>query len=314
MSSDSTQNRIPLWRQILQSTVLIIRSHSLHFYALSILFLLPIFFTLVVYPSFHLALFHPHYNFNISTQPQFSHSSFEIIVFLMLTVLVVVFFLCAIATITYSSVQPFHDRSINLVSSIKSIRNSFIPLLSTFIILHSIFLSITIIFTLVFVFLLQNLGLTELKYNSNHFWFLLILVIVPILLWLELNWSLAYVIAAAEYKCGFETLRRSAYLMKGMRWLAFWTHLFYWLTLGGMVIGSNVVFVLLGAGKGDHWRSFSFIGQTVQCTVLGALGMNQVLVFNGVLYMYSKDLKGEKLPFDYISLPLGDEKKNHNIV
>ncbi|XP_060212311.1 uncharacterized protein LOC132639951 [Lycium barbarum] len=133
------------------------------------------------------------------------------------------------------------------------------------------------------------------------------------MLWLQVNWSLAYVIAVVESKCGHETLRRSANLVKGMRWIAFWTHLFYGLTMGGMVIGTNVVFVLLGTMKGGKWRSFSVISQTVQCSVLGSLAMNQFLVLNVVLYMYCKDLKGEKLPFEYVSLPLDDEK-NHAIV
>ncbi|KAM3304303.1 hypothetical protein P3S67_015335 [Capsicum chacoense] len=306
MSFDSAENRIPLWKEILKSTALVMRSHSLHFCALSTLFLLPIFFTLIVYPSFHLAFFHPEYNFNNSMQPQFHVSGLEIIVFLMLTVFVVLFFLCAVATITYSAVQAFHDRPINLVSSIKSIRNSFFPLLSTFIVSH---ISIIIIFALVLVFLLQIL-----QYNLNHFWFLLTLVIVLVLLWLQVNWSLACEIAAVEYKCGLETLRRSAYLVKGMRWVAFWTHLFYGLVMGAMVIGTNIVFVLLGAAKGDRWRSSYVISQTVQCTVLGTLAMNQFLVLNVVLYMYCKDLKGEKLSFEYLSLPLDDEKKKNNIV
>lgn len=80
------------------------------------------------------------------------------------------------------------------------------------------------------------------------------------------------------------------------------------------MIGSNVVFVLLGVGKDDHWRSFSITSQVMQCTVLGALGMNQFLVLNVVLYMYCKDLEDEKLSFEDVSVPLDKEEKNHNIV
>ncbi|WMV27924.1 hypothetical protein MTR67_021309 [Solanum verrucosum] len=274
------------------------------------MFLWPIIFSLIVYPSFYLAFFHPDYNFVTSTrQPQFSISSFEIIVTMVCTLFFALFFLCSIATITYSTVQAYNDRPMNLISSIKSIRNSFFPLLSTFIVSHTIFISVSIIFALALVVLLQiikKLGLIELQNDSNHFWFLFILVIIPVLLWLQVNWSLAYAIAAVESKWGFETLRRSAYLVKGMRWVAFWTHLFYGLALGAMVIGSNVVFVLLGVGKDDP--------QVMQCTVLGTLGMNQFLVLNVVLYMYCKDLEDEKLSFEDVSVPLDKEEKNHNIV
>ncbi|XP_055806155.1 uncharacterized protein LOC129874814 [Solanum dulcamara] len=312
MSFASPENHIPLWREIINSTLLVIRSHSLHLYTLSTIFLFPIFFILVVYPSFHLDFFHPDYNFTIFTQ--FSLSKFEIIALLVCILFLVLFFICAVATITYSTVQAYHDRPINIVSSIKSIRNSFFPLLFTFIVSHTIFISISIIFSLVLVVLFQILKNLGLIYDSNHFWISLILVIVPVLLWLQVNWSLAYAIAVVESKCGFETLRRSAYLVKGMRWVAFWTHLFYGLAMGAMVIGTNVLFVLLGAGKADHYRSFSGTSQIVQCTVLGSLGMNQLLVLNVVLYMYCNDLKGEKLPFEYLSLPLDGEKKNHNVV
>lgn len=59
-----------------------------------------------------------------------------------------------------------HDRSITFISSIKSIRNSFFPLLSTFIISQTIFISIIHVFALVVLLLsqiLQSLGLIEFK-------------------------------------------------------------------------------------------------------------------------------------------------------
>ncbi|KAG5603501.1 hypothetical protein H5410_024993 [Solanum commersonii] len=193
----------------------------------------------------------------------------------------------------------------NLISSIESIRNSFSPLLSTFIVSHTIFISVSIIFALALVVLLQiikKLGLIELQNDSNHFWFLFILVIVPVLLWLQVNWSLAYAIAAAESRWGFETLRRSAYLVKGMRW--------------GSFLDTFVLRASVGSNGDwdDHWQSFSVTSQVMQCTVLGTVAMNQFLVLNVVLYMYCKDLEGEKLSFEDVSVPLDEEEKNHNIV
>lgn len=300
----------------------IMKSHSPHFYALSILFLLPIFFTLIVYPSFHLALFHPHYNF---TQLQSQMISFsEIIVLLMLTLLLVLFYLCAVATITYSAVQVSYDRPIDLVSSIKSIRNSFFPLLSTFILSHTIFISVILVFTLVFVFVAQILQSLGLKYDLNHIWFLFILVIVPVVLWLQVNWSLAYVIAVVESRCGFETLRRSAYLVKGMRWVALLNMLSYKLLMGMLVISGSMVLVILDAAEGNQWRSWVVILHTALCSVLGFLMMNYYLLGNVATYVYCKDFNGENSPLEigdkfagaseYVSMPLDDDEKNQAIV
>ncbi|XP_009597433.1 uncharacterized protein LOC107774872 [Nicotiana tabacum] len=327
MSSASTENR-SLWKEILIATRIIFKANSGHFHALSILFLFPIFFSLVVYPSFHLSLFHPDYDF--ITQPQLSNfffSSFEIVVLVAYTLFLVLIFLCSVATITYSAVHASYDRPINFVSSIKSIRNSFFPLLFTFIVSHAVFISIALIFALSFVFIvqiLQTLGFTELKYDSNHFLFLLIpalIVLVPILIWLQVNWSLAYVITVVESKWGFETLRKSAYLVKGKRWIILSRVIFFGLVLFGLIGGGSMFLVIVSAAKGHQWRSLGVILQTAQCSVMGYLVMSQFLVGNVVLYMYCKDLNGEKLPLEirdkfageYVSLPL-DEEKNHATV
>ncbi|XP_009770449.1 uncharacterized protein LOC107820788 [Nicotiana tabacum] len=327
MSSASTENR-SLWKEILISTRSLFKANFGHFHVLSILFLLPISFSLVVYPSFHLSLFHPDYDF--ITQPELSNffdSSFEIIVPVAYTLFLVLLFLCAVATITYSAVHASYDRPINFISSIKSIRNSFSPLLSTFIVSQTIYTSIALIFALSLGFIvqiLQSLGFLELKYDSNNLLFLLIpalIVLVPALLWLQVNWSLAYVIAVVESKWGFETLRRSSYLVKGKRCLVLSRVIFFGLVMVGLIGGGSMFLVIVSAAKGQQWRSAGVILQTAQCSVMGYLGMSQFLVGNVVLYMYCKGLNGEKLPLEirdkfageYVSLLL-QEEKNHAIV
>ncbi|OIT26038.1 PREDICTED: uncharacterized protein LOC109215741 isoform X2 [Nicotiana attenuata] len=321
MSSASTENR-SLWTEIGESKRSILKANCGHFHTLSILFLLPIFFSLAVYPSFHLALFHPDYDFTTFTQFPQSHlflSKFEIIVPIVYTLFLVLLFLFAVATITYSALHVSYGRPISLVSSIKSIRNSFFPLLSTFIVSEAIFISITLVFTLVFVFLvqvLQTLGLIELKYDSNHFLFLVIpvlIVLVPVLIWLQINWSLAYVIAVVESKWGYESLRRSFYLVKGRRWVAFGIHLYYGLSMGIMMVCGSMFLVIAGAAKGIQWMSLGVILWTALVSVMGYLMMNQYLVANVVLYMKCKDLNCEKLHSEtsdfageYVSLPLDE--------
>ncbi|XP_016481061.2 uncharacterized protein LOC107802129 [Nicotiana tabacum] len=320
MSSTSTKN-LSLWTEVVESAMSIFKANSAHFHALSILFLLPISFFLVVYPSFHLANFHPDYDFISFVQPHLFLSNFEIIVPTSYSLFLVLLFLCAVATTTYSTVNASYGRPINLVSSIKSIRKSFFPLLSTLVVSHTIFISITLVFTLVLTILvqiLQALGLIEIKYDSDHLMFLAIpalVVLVPVLLWLHVNWSLAYVIAVIESKWGYETLRRSSYLVKGQRWVAFGIYLYYGLSMGIMMVCGSLFFVIMGVAKGNKWRRLDVILQTALVSVMGYLMMNQYLVANLVLYMKCKDLKGEKLQSEtegefageYLSLPL-DEK------
>ncbi|MCE2055927.1 hypothetical protein HAX54_043751 [Datura stramonium] len=325
MSSLTENGRSSVWREIIGSTRSIFKSNPGHFHAISILFLLPIVFSLIVYPSFHLALFHPDYDFTIfSDQPQFSVSIFEITVLIVYTLFLALFFLCGVATTTYSAVEAFHGRHIDLVSSIKSIRDSFFPLLSTLIVLQTVFISIALLFALILMFvfrILQSIGLIELRFDSNHLlsWvFFGSIVVVPVLIWLQVNWSLAYVIAVVESERGYETLRRSANLVKGKkRWVAFGILLYYGLLTVLMVVCCAMFLVLVGAAKGEQWRSSGVILQTVLSSVMGYVLMNQYLVANVVLYMYCKkgDLNGEQLSSEiaageYVSLPL-DEEKNH---
>ncbi|KAM3304281.1 hypothetical protein P3S67_015313 [Capsicum chacoense] len=320
MSSFSTENCRSLWREIIESTRNIFKSHVGHFHAISILFLLPIVFSIIVYPSFHLAIFHPEYDFTSFAQLQFSN--IEITVLIVYTLFLSLFFVCGVGTTTYSAVQTFYDRPINLVSSIKSIRNSFFPLLSTFIVSQTIFTSISLLLALILAFVVRILQSLGLKYDSNHLFSFVIfglIVLVPVLIWLQVNWSLAYVIAVVESKKGYETLRRSVNLVKGKRWIAFGILMYYGFVIVLMVVGSAMFLVCVDAAKGDQWRSQAVMLQTVLGSVLGYVLMNQHLVANMVLYMYCNDLNNdEKLSLEtggeYVSLRLDEEKKSPAIV
>ncbi|XP_006348736.1 uncharacterized protein [Solanum tuberosum] len=320
--STPTENR-RLCVEILKSTHRIMKSHPLHFHGLSILFLLPIIFTLIIYPSFHLALFHPNYNFHQLDSHYLPHSSFEIVLPILYTLCLFLFYLCAIATITHSAAQALCDKSISLLCSVKSIRNSFFPLLSTFILSHTILISIALFFVILVVFLvqiLQSIGLIELKYDLNHFLYLCffsLIVLVPILVWLQVNWLLTYVIAVLESKFGFEALRRSANLLKGKRWIASNAMLSYGLLMGLLVVTHSIISVMVGVAQGSL--------MAIMVVVVGSLMMNHYLLGNVALYMYCKDefFNGEKSPLEighkftgaseYVSMPMDDEK-NHAIV
>uniref|UniRef100_M1DZ35 Uncharacterized protein n=1 Tax=Solanum tuberosum TaxID=4113 RepID=M1DZ35_SOLTU len=315
MNTSTTENGGSLWSEIIESTRTIFKSHVRHFHAISILFLLPIMFSLILYTSFELAIFYPDYDFTTYTQLQFfAISSFVYALFLAF------FFICGVGTTTYSAAQVIYDRPINVVSSIKSMKNSFFPLLSTFIVSQTIFISITLLFALILVFVVrifQSLGLIELKSDSDHLLFLVIfslIVLVPILIWLQVNWSLAYVITVVESKKGYETLRRSAKLVKGERWVTLKILMYY-----EIVIVWMVVWCAMFLARGEQWRSFTGILLTAFTSVMGYILMNQYLVANVVLYMHCKELNDEKLMSEtaageYVSLPVEEEEKNHDVV
>ncbi|XP_015074966.1 uncharacterized protein LOC107018893 [Solanum pennellii] len=320
----STENGCNLWSEIIESSRTTFKSHARHFHAISIPFLFPIILSLIVYPSFELAIFHPDYHFTCYAQLQFPQlfaiSSFETILLVLYALFLTFFFICGVGTTTYSVVQVIYDRPINVVSSIKSMRNSFFPLLSTFIVSQTIFISFTLLFALILVFvvrILQSLGLIELKSNSDHLLFLVIfwlIVIVPILIWLQVNWSLAYVITVVESNKGYETLRRSAKLVKGERWVALKILTYY-----GSVIVYNVVWYAMFLAKRETWRSFAGILVTVCNSAMGYILMNQYLVANVVLYMHCKELNDEKLMSktaagEYVSLSVEEEETNHDAV
>ncbi|KAH0674876.1 hypothetical protein KY285_022677 [Solanum tuberosum] len=199
-------------------------------------------------------------------------------------------------------------------------RNSFFPLLSTFIVSQTIFISITLLSALILVFVVrifQSLGLIELKSDSDHVLFLVIfslIVLVPILIWLQVNWSLAYVITVVESKKGYETLRRSAKLVKGERCVALKILMYYEIAIALMV-----VWCAMFLARGEQWRSFTGILLTAFTSVMGYILMNQYLVANAVLYMHCKELNDEKLMSEtaageYVSLPVEEEEKNHDVV
>ncbi|KAJ8569981.1 hypothetical protein K7X08_006558 [Anisodus acutangulus] len=157
-------------------------------------------------------------------------------------------------------------------------------------------------------------GLIELRHDSNHLLFYvipLLIVLMPVLIWLLVNWSLAYAIAVVESKWGYETLRRSANLVKGKRGVAFRIHLYYGLVILIIVVNGSRFLVNMGAAKGHQWRSFWVILETALFSVLGYVLMNQYIMANTVLYMYCKDLNVENLPLEtggeYVSLPLDQD-------
>ncbi|MCD7468653.1 hypothetical protein HAX54_007045 [Datura stramonium] len=331
-----------LWG-VLSESKRIINAHSRHFLALSVLFLLPLSFSLIIYPTLQTTIFESGFTFSrpgnthlsfsfvaglpddptrIQTQTQLPTDARFLLVPLVYTLFAVLLSILAIATITYSTFHGFYGRPVKLVSSIRSHLLSFFPLVSTFLVSNAIVGLITLLFAFVLAFVVQGLQFLgiELGYDSNYFVGLVIcfgIVLVLVLIGLQVNWSLAYVIVVVESKWGYEPLRRSAYLVKGMKLVALSVLLFFGILISLLVGGCSSFLITLGEANGG-WTSFGVIFQMVVCSGFATLLMLQNLAANVVLYMYCKAYHGElafeiaeEFAREYVCLPFDNEKVPH---
>lgn len=154
--------------------------------------------------------------------------------------------------------------------------------------------------------LAHNLGLV-IDYNSVSFmWFSAImgLVLITIVLYFHVNWSLAYVVVVVESKWGFSALMRSSYLVKGMRSVSLFVMLYFGV-FGGLIV----------------WTGYLNLGR-VAIMMLGSfflmMFLLRVTAANTVLYNYCKALHGELaievadgFDYEYMSLSSDGEKVPH---
>ncbi|CAI9775219.1 unnamed protein product [Fraxinus pennsylvanica] len=317
---------------VLSETKRIIGAHSRHFLALSVLFLLPLSFSAVIYPTLQTAfsepnssvLSHFHRSFyffldNTVSNPQNPHLFLFPLVY---TVFVFVFSLLATASVTYSAFHGFYGRPVKLVSSLKSVLYSVLPLFVTFVVIDVIVGLIVLGFG-VFVGLVYKgvkiLGF-EIDYESNYFLGFAVFVMVLLvsgLIYLTVEWSLAYVVVVVESKWGFTPLKRSARLIKGMRWVALAMMMLFGILIGLFAMAASSL-VLNAESVQGGWLSWAFVLQTVVYSGFMTILMLYSVAAHTVLYMYCKALHGE-LAFDiaaefareYVSLPFDDGKVPH---
>ncbi|XP_061368027.1 uncharacterized protein LOC133311034 [Gastrolobium bilobum] len=329
---------------ILSESKRIINAHSRHFLALSVIFLLPLSFSLVVFPTlFHLILtpnnnnnsrVHILIRYTLLTQtPQTPQTltqttspppplpfSLPLLLFslplLLFSLFLFLFSLFSLATITHSVFHGFFGRPVKLLSAITSILTSFTPLLATTIVSHSILSSISLLLPL----LLQSIHLLgfKLSYSSPFFLFpfsLLVILFIFFLLYLRVSWTLASVIAVVESTWGFAPMKRSAALMKGMKWVGV-SSLFFFGSLEGILLWSGSVLTV--GYDGGAWKDWAFVVQIVMTSTVLMLLLLYNTAANTVLYMYCKAVHGElaleiaeEFAWEYISLPFDDGKVPH---
>ncbi|XAR55903.1 hypothetical protein NMG60_11036136 [Bertholletia excelsa] len=312
-----------LWG-VLAGSRRIINAHSRHFLALSVFFLLPLSFSLFIYPTFQTTLSQSQTKpTRLLLRNPLSSSTSEsyFLAFPFIYSLFVSFLsLCAVASITHSTYHGFFGRPVKLASAMKSLLRSFVPLVITTICSLLALSLVCALFGLLVILVArgaENLGFA-IDYDSNYFrWSCIVIAVIAILVLvhLEVKWALASVIVVTESKWGFEPLWRSAYLVKGMRTVSLSLILYFGTTIGFFI------WCLSGPNPGsfsDMWKCLLFIIQTVlgSSVVTGLMLMN--VAARTVLYLYCKALHGElaweiaeEFAHEYVSLPFDDAKIPH---
>ncbi|GAA0187114.1 hypothetical protein LIER_34402 [Lithospermum erythrorhizon] len=287
---------------VLSETRRIINAYRNHFSILSVLFLLPFFILLFLYPTTFLNVFES----NDCTKSLFLLVLYFVVAF--------VFSISATGTFTYSAFHGYYNRPLKLITTLKSLSSSFIPLCSTLLVLQLIIFSIGFLIGILgyFIYTLVDSNDENGSHNSRSFIWTLILVDIVMLMvlvcirYLQVNLIIANVIVVVESKWGYEPLRRSSYLMKGLRTITLKINMLF-----GLV---SCVFVY-----GFYWSSWTSDTDTlwvwISKMVAGSCGMTMLveysLIANVVMYIYSMKMKGElgvEIQGDeYVSLNIGDD-------
>ncbi|CAI8617579.1 unnamed protein product [Vicia faba] len=199
-----------IW-DVLSESKRIIYTQPRHYLTLSLIFLLPLSFFSLVY---NLVLKHLQQQ-QPPTNPT-NITSLSLLFLLFSSILSHGAFI----SITYSVYHFYFNQPIKLKEAIKSISTSFFPLLATdivtFVIIFFIFFLLTLLIGVVLI-LITYLGDINLATHPMFIYMVLMLVLLPLVVYLLINLSLVKAIVVVESVWGFEPLRRSWKLVRGMK-------------------------------------------------------------------------------------------------
>ncbi|KAF8100852.1 hypothetical protein N665_0214s0013 [Sinapis alba] len=318
MATVSPPPTVNLW-VVLSESKRIINAHSRHFLALSVLFLLPLCFSVTVYPSVSRL---------IIDQSSASHNSVSLLrgslhdgdvdttqtlllLLIAYIVVVTVFNLLAIGSIAYSVYQGFYGRPVKLISAVRSSFTSFLPLLATLISSNTIVFAVFLILGFA-AFLLTRL--IDLDYALST---VVLLISVAIVVKLYVNWILACAIVVVESSWGLTPLKRSKTLIKGMESVSLSMILVFALAQLCLVWISNVA-ASAQMDDGKLWTKAFFVVQIVATSAFLTGLMLYNVAATTVMYMYCKAVRGElaweiaeEFAREYVSLPFDDGKVPH---
>ncbi|KAL1551085.1 hypothetical protein AAHA92_18971 [Salvia divinorum] len=278
----STQSRPSLWR-VLSDTSRIISSNSLHFAALSLLFIFPI----TLFNLIHALILPPSpFNFQI---PSFGTSL--ILPKLLYGLALLIFNIFSVSSVTHSIFHAFHRNPIKISSSLKSILPSFLPLLATKLAYFIVaFFDISLGFGICMCFVWFGRMALGLEIGTTSRSFTVVVFAMTILFFgLLVECCLMDAVVVVESKYGFAPLQRSSTLVKGMRHVAF-------LMIALPVILQGIIswrFLVLGGGDGGVFL------QLAVCAVLSTALTLFGVAATTVLFIHCKALNGESEELEF---------------
>ncbi|XP_042051302.1 uncharacterized protein LOC121796543 [Salvia splendens] len=287
--------RLSLCR-VFSDTSRIISSNSLHFAALSLLFILP----LSLFNIIH-ALIQPP-----STSPFTPH---QIIPKLLYTLALLIFNIISVSSVTHSIFHAFHRNPIKISSSLKSILSSFLPLLATklayFVIIVAISIAFGFCIGVVYFGMNILLGLEIGPTTKPFIMAVAMILFVSLYFYLWVEWCLMDAVVVVESKYGFAPLKRSSTLLKGMRRVAFVIIALPEFMQG--IILWRFLDLAGGARTSDGGCSGGVAIQMAGCAVLFTVVTLFGLAANMVLFIHCKAVNGEsdevKMRQIYVQLP-----------
>ncbi|KAJ4823423.1 hypothetical protein Tsubulata_027720 [Turnera subulata] len=312
---------------VLSESKRIINAHSRHFLALSVLFLLPLSFSLTVFPTLQLLLLSHSSTLNskifVSLPPDGDDqssplpSTTTLLLSLSFSLFFLLFSLLATASITYSVFHGFYGRPVKLLSAVKSALSRFFPLLLTVLFLQIISIGVVFLFGSLYFLVVEAVQLAGFRLEPDSLFVaaltgVVTFVVALSLLFLQLVWCLAPVVVVVEGSWGMQPLKRSYYLMGGMRRVALHLLLFFGFFTGVLLWASSGFGSLI-----DGW-DWAVVVQIVVTSALLVLLFLYSVAAHAVLYMYCKAARGElaweiaeEFAREYVSLPFDDGKVPH---
>ncbi|KAG6429751.1 hypothetical protein SASPL_107804 [Salvia splendens] len=313
----SAQSPPSLWR-VLSDTSRIISSNSLHFASLSLIFIFPItlfniIHTLIQPPS--PSPFNSHYRRLLSTVDSTSQGqipSFDISL-LIYFLLILIFHLFSVSSVTHSIFHAFHKNPIKFSSSLKSILSSFLPLLLTKLAYFIIFVAISfgIGICIGAVLLCMTVTGLEIDPTAKSFMavvFMMMILSVAVLVYLGVKWCLVDAIVVVESKYGFAPFYRSSSLVKGMWRVAFQIiavlSILQWIMSGWFSVLAGGAAARCSGGVAIQMVVYAMLSTVV--TLFGLAATAVLFIHCKALNGESEELKFDKLGEVYVQLTQDD--------
>ena len=167
----------------------------------------------------------------------------------------------------------------------------------------------------------------RIDFSSPYFYllsFAIGMALFPVLIFLQVNWSLSSVVVVAETTWGWASLKRSWCLIKGRRWLVFSLSLCLGLPLSTVTwINTRSIWPSLLSDQGVSgnelkWLIFPLAIQVLIFSTLRTLVLLFEMAANPLLYVYFKKayvVRGEEeFNGKYVSLSVYDEEEEKALV